>query len=82
MSAGPFELHGEVFVTFATAAECFRVELRFIEAVYATGLLGPGERIGDTIALAGADMDRLAEILRWHRHHGLDLEALTVLLGE
>lgn len=81
MSPDLFELHGEVFITLAGAAECYRVEVAWIEGVYATGLLGPGERVGDAIAIAAVELDRLAAILRWHRHHGLDLETVATLLG-
>jgi hypothetical protein len=76
------EIRGEAFVTLAAAAECYRVEVRWIELVYAEGLLGVGERVGGSIALPAAGLDRLAAILRWHRHHGLDLDALHALLDD
>ncbi|MSR62888.1 MAG: hypothetical protein EXS08_10640 [Planctomycetes bacterium] len=75
------EIHGEWFVTLATAAECYHVELRTIEAVFAHGLLGPGERVGDSFAFPERELDRLALVLRWHRHHGFDLEAVLGFLG-
>jgi len=74
------ELHGEWFVTLETAAECYRVELRTIEAVYAHGLLGRGERVGASLAVPERELDRLAVVLRWHRHHGFDLELVAALL--
>jgi len=75
------EIRGEAFVTLAGAAECYRVELVWVEQVYAAGLLGRGERVGDAIAIAVAELDRLAVLLRWQRHHGLDLETAAALLG-
>lgn len=75
------EIRGELFVTLETAAECYRVEVRWIEQVYDTGLLGSGERVGGSIAVPAAELDRLAAVLRWHRHHGLELETVLAMLG-
>jgi hypothetical protein len=73
------EIRGELFVTLESAAECYRVETRWIEEVYAEGLLGHGERVGGSIAVRAAELDRLAAILRWHRHLGLELDAVRAL---
>lgn len=81
MSAA-FELHGELFVTLETAAECYRVELRWIEEVHDAGLLARAERVGGSLAVPVRDLDRLAAVLRWHRHHGLDLETVLALLDD
>lgn len=74
------EVHGEAFVTIEAAAECYRVEARWIEQVWAEGLLA-GERVEGALALPATELDRLAAILRWHRHHGLDLDAVRALFG-
>jgi len=79
MSARPLEIRGELFVTLETAAECYGVELRWIETVYAEGLLGRGERVGPSLAFPAAELDRLAAVLRW-QHLGLDLETVSALL--
>ena len=81
MNAGRIELHGEFFVTLEAAADCYHVELRWIEEVYATGVLGHGERVRETIAIPELELDRLASIVRWHRYHGLELEAVVALYG-
>lgn len=81
MTSERFELRGEVFVTLASAAELYRVELRWVEQVYAHGLLGPGERVSGEVAITERDLDRLAALVRWHRHCGLELELLTALYG-
>ncbi len=73
------EIRGELFVMLESAAECYRVEVRWIESLYREGLLGPGERVGGSIAFPANELDRLAAILRWHRHHGLDLETVRAL---
>jgi hypothetical protein len=75
------EIRGEVFVTLEAAAECYHVEARWIEEIYGEGLLGRGERVGASIAVPAAELDRLAAILRWHRHHGLDLDTVRALFG-
>ena len=81
MNVERVELHGEVLVTLASAAACYRVELRWVEEVYASGLLGPGERAGAEVALTDAELDRLAAIVRWHRHLGLELDVVAALYG-
>jgi GAF domain-containing protein len=74
------EVRGELFVTLETAAECYGVELCWIERVYAEGLLGPGERVGPSLAFPAAELDRLAAVLRW-QHLGLDLDTVSALLS-
>jgi hypothetical protein len=80
MSSGRFERSGEIYYTLEAAASCFRVELSWIEEVYASGALGPGERIDGTIVVTDPELDRLAAIVRWHRHYELDLLAVLALL--
>ena len=82
MSLQRLEIRGEVYVTLEGAAECYRVERRWIEEVYASGLLGPGERVGGALAVPADELDRLSAVLRWHRHHGLALETVLALLGD
>ena len=81
MSLRVVEIRGEVFVTLESAAECYQVEARWVEEVYEYGLLGAGERVGSALAVRARELDRLAAILRWHRHLGLELEAILPLLG-
>lgn len=80
MSLRVLEIRGEVFVTLESAAECYQVEVRWVEEVYDNGLLGQGEKVGPSLAVRATQLDRLAAILRWHRHHGLELEAILALL--
>ena len=75
------EIRGERYVTLSTAAECYRVELRWIEEVYASGLLGVGERIDDVLAVPERELDHLAAVLRWHRHLGFELDAVLGFLA-
>jgi hypothetical protein len=82
MSTRMIEIRGELFVTLETAAECYHVEARWIEEVHRHGLLGRAERVTGSLAFPAAELDRLAAILRWHRHLGLDLDTVTALLAE
>ena len=76
------EVRGELYVTLESAAECYHVELRWIEEIHRRGLLGPGERVGGSLAFHARELDRLAAVLRWHRHHGLELETVMALLED
>lgn len=82
MSARPLELDGEAFVTVEVAAECYHVEVRWLEDVCARGYLCRLERIGGALALPVSELDRLAALLRWHRHHGLDLDTVVALFAD
>jgi hypothetical protein len=82
MSQRFVEIRGELFVTLETAAECYHVEARWLEEVHSRGLLARAERVTGSLAFPAAELDRLAAILRWHRHLGLDLDTVTALLAE
>lgn len=75
------EIRGELFLTLETAAECYHVEVRWIEEVQRAGLLR-GERVDGSLALSARELDRMAAVLRWHRHHGIELETVLALLEE
>jgi hypothetical protein len=82
MSLQFLHIRGEAFVTLETAAECYQVEMRWIEEIYRHGFLGRGERVGSSFAVPAAELDRLAAVVRWHHHHGFDLDALLALFGD
>jgi hypothetical protein len=75
------EVRGELFVTLDSAAACYRVEARWIEEVSRRGLVAAPEHVGEALALPVRELDRLAALLRWHRHLGLELEAAAALLA-
>jgi hypothetical protein len=74
------EVRGELYVTVESAAECYRVDVRWIEEVRRHGVLGPAELVGGAQGIPVSALDRLAAVLRWHRHLGLDLETAAALL--
>lgn len=73
-------IRGEAFVTLATVAECFHVQSTWVREVYDAGLLGRGERVGDELAIAVVELDRMAKVERLHRHYGLDLATIEIVI--
>lgn len=73
-------IHGESFVTLSTVAECFHVQSTWVREVYDAGLLGRGETVGADLAIAAEQLDRVAMIQRLHRHYGLDLATIEIVL--
>ena len=82
MSVTCVVVRGETWFTLEGAADCFGVELAWVREVYAFGLLGEGESVEGTIAIAAAALDRIAAVRRLELQLGLDLEAIALILGE
>jgi len=80
MTPDRFVLGGEVYLTLDSVASLYRVETDLLAAICDLGLLESVERVEDSLALAAAELDRLAEILRLHVHFGVDLESVALLL--
>jgi len=74
-------VRGQRFVSLETVAECYEVEVAWVREVYDFGLLGPGEVVEGTIAVAAAMLERMAEIRRLTLIGG-DLAVIAVLLDE
>ena len=71
---------GELHLTLQVVAECYRVEVVWLRDAFEIGLLEGRREKGDIVIAAGM-MDRVAEIVRLHVYHRLDLQAITLLLG-
>lgn len=84
MSEAIIVIHGEAYVTLRAAAACYHVEFAFVREVYELGLLGPGEPFegadDDDLAVAAEMLDRLAEVVRLHQHHEMDIFAIAAVL--
>lgn len=83
MNEGQLVIHGEVYLSLATVAQCYSVKLSWIREVYDTGLLGRGEQPNPKakdIAIAASSLDRLSEVLRLHFYQDLSLDGIFVLL--
>ncbi len=82
MNSDPFELDGDWYVSIEAAATCYRVDVTFVEEIVAMGLVGPCVTHVSVRALRLDALDRLAAIVRWHRHVGLDLDAVIALYAD
>ena len=82
MSEAIIEIRGEPYVRLTTVAECYELEVTWLEEVYALGLLGDGERYRRTIAIRARLLARVARIVQLHFHQGVNLEGVALLLGD
>ena len=73
-------IRGERYVTLPDVAATFEVELTWVQEVYDFGLLGPGEAVGDTVAIASRLLDRVAAIRRLNRVQGVNLPGIALIL--
>jgi hypothetical protein len=74
-------IRGRVYITLETVAACYRVRVAWLHEVYETGLLGRGERVAGSTAIAAETLDRVGRILQLHRQQGLELSGILGLLG-
>ena len=75
-------IHGETYVTLDTVAECYHCEVEWVEQIYGLGLLGSGELVEGRPAIPARKLDRLAEIVRLVRIHGIDPTLVDLWLLE
>lgn len=76
----PVHVRGEQYLTLQDLAETFEVELTWVEEAYELGLLGAGETVGGTVAIASRLLDRVAAIRRLNRVQGVNLPGIVLLL--
>jgi hypothetical protein len=74
-------IRGQAYLTLETMATCYAVEVAWIEEVYEHGLLGRGEEIEGSIAVAAVMLDRFARILQLHRQQGINVAGISSLFG-
>lgn len=75
-------IRGERYVTLAAVAESFEIELTWVQEVYDFGLLGQGETVGGSVAIAARLLDRVAAIRRMNRVQGVNLAGIALLLDD
>jgi len=68
----------ELVLSLETVAACYRVELTVLRQACELGLFG--EPRGAELGIAASRLDRVAEIVRLHVHHGIELSTLFLLL--
>ncbi len=67
-------------LTAQAVAECFEVEVRWVEEVCAIGLLGDDVVVEREITISVEKLDLVARIVRLHRQ-GVQLEGILWILG-
>ncbi len=80
LAGGVVTIRGERWITLEEVAECYRVEVTWVEDVYEHGLLGRGEHVGESIAVAVAMLERVARVLQLERRCGVNLAGIVLLL--
>ena len=73
-------IHGELYLTLQTVAECYSVEISWLQQVYELDMAGRGERVDGSLAIAALMLDRVAEIRRIYLQTGMELSGIAVLL--
>jgi hypothetical protein len=75
-------IRGETYLTLETVAACYQCEIAWVEQIYGLGLLGSGENVEGHTAIPARMLERLAEIVRLVRHHGIDPTLVDLWLLE
>ena len=73
-------VRGERFLRFEVVAQWYHVDVAFLEEAGALDLLEFEPGADERPLLAEHELDRLAQLLRWHWMTGLDLEALALVV--
>lgn len=68
------------YVSLRTVAECYDVEIAWVEEVYEFGLLGEGQTIEGEAAITDDMLERVAEIRRLQIQHGVNLPGIAIIL--
>jgi len=73
-------VRGERYLRVEVVAQWYRVDVAFLEEAGELDLLEFETAAGERPLLAEHELDRLAQLLRWHWLTGLELEALALLV--
>lgn len=82
MSGVRVTIRGETYLTLDIVAECYECEIEWVERIYHLGLLGSGETVEGRTAIQARMLERLAEIVRLCRYHGIDPTLVDLWLLE
>lgn len=74
-------LGSERYVRIEVAAQWYRTEVSFIDEAATLGLLELDQSRHDSTLLPEHELDRLAQLLRWHWQTGLELTVIASLLS-
>ena len=78
LAGEPFEVHRLQGEEEFNHAYRYEVEISFVRECYEHGFLGRGVKVERSIAIPAARLDRVAEVVRLHRHMGLDFDAIEL----
>lgn len=67
------------YVSLTTVAECFEVEVHWVEQVYEFGLIDVVKQERDEPAIAAEQLQRVADVLRLFRQ-GVNLEGIALIM--
>jgi hypothetical protein len=73
-------IRDEEYVTLATIAECYECSEAWVREIFAVGLLGPGEVLGEMTLVPVTLLDRVAHIRRLSVFYGLEIEVIVQIL--
>jgi hypothetical protein len=73
-------VRGERYLAIEVVAQWYRVDVAFLEEAGELELLELEPGADQRPLLAEHELDRLAQLLRWHWLTGLDLDALALLV--
>jgi hypothetical protein len=73
-------IQGEHYITLSSAAECYEIEVGWVQQVYDEGLLGEGAEVEGDLAIPATMLDRLAEIQRLQNQQGINLSGIAIIL--
>ena len=82
MSQVRISIEGESYLTLEAISECYACEVTWMREAYQVGLFGLGVVHGDDLLLSVRLLDRVAEVVRLGRHHGLDFEVIALLVAD
>lgn len=75
-------IEGESYLTLEAISECYACEVTWMREAYQVGLFGRGVVRGDDLLLSVRLLDRVAEVVRLGRHHGLGFEVIALLVAD
>jgi hypothetical protein len=75
-------IRDESYMTLDLVAECYDLDLEWVERVYRLGLLGSCEQVEGRPAIPSRMLERVAEVRRLCHYHGLDPLLVDVLFAD
>ncbi len=80
MTGARIMIAGESYITLEIVAECYECEYLWVKEAYDLGLLGAGELSEGQTAVRVTTLDRVAELIRLCRYHGVALEVAAGII--